>query len=147
MDTNTQAEQNLNFFEHARRGEFPAPPFMKLLEMEIAEVGDGRVVFTLTPREELYNGIGLVHGGVAATLMDSAIGCAIATRNKPGEFAVTLDLQVRYFRPITEETGTVRCEGTVINMSRNYATGEARIIDSAGKLYGHATSTYAIRRK
>jgi uncharacterized protein (TIGR00369 family) len=147
MDTSAKAELTLNFLERTRRGEFPAPPFVKLLDMQIAEVGDGRVVFTLTPREELYNGIGLVHGGVAATLMDSAIGCAIATRNKPGEHAVTLDLQVRYFRPITEETGTVRCEGTVINISRNYATGEARIVDSAGKLYGHATSTYAIRRK
>jgi uncharacterized protein (TIGR00369 family) len=143
----TKAEQSLNFLQHAQRGEFPPPPFVKLLGMELAEVGDGHVVFTLVPREELYNGIGLVHGGVAATLMDSAIGCAIATRNKPGEFAVTLDLQVRYFRPITEESGVVRCEGSVINISRNYATGEARILDNAGKLYGHATSTYAIRRK
>jgi uncharacterized protein (TIGR00369 family) len=134
------------FLEGMRDGVIPPPPFVTSIGLQFSEIGDGRVVFILEPREDLYNGIGIVHGGVTATLCDSAAGCAVTAITQPGEVAVTLDLSVRYFRPISAGVGRVLCEGTVINRTRNYATAEARVVDDAGKIYAHATSTLAITR-
>jgi len=134
------------FLEAMRDGEIPPPPFVTSVGLEFAEIGDGRVVFALEPREDLYNGIGILHGGVTATLCDSAAGCAVTAITQAGEVAVTLDLSVRYFRPISVAVGRVHCEGVVINRTRNYATAEARVVDAAGKIYAHATSTLAITR-
>jgi len=134
------------FLEQMRDGLLPPPPFVSSIGLQFIEIGEGRIVFSLEPREDHYNGIGILHGGVTATLCDSAAGCAVTSITQPGEIAVTLDLAVRYFRPISAATGTVRCEGTVINRSRNYATAEARVLDANDKIYAHATSTLAITR-
>ena len=132
------------FLEGMRDGRIDPPPFAAAMGMLLVGVGDGRVTFTLEPQEFLYNGIALVHGGATATLCDSAIGCAILSLLEPGHAAVTLDLAVRYFKPITKATGVVRCEGITINRGRTTATAEARVVDAAGRLYASASSTCAI---
>src|SRR5471032_1761928 len=122
------------YLEALRDGTIPPPPMVALMGISLVEVHDGRVVFEAHAREYLYNGIGLVHGGFAATMFDSAIGCAAITKVPRDRMAVTLDLQVRYFKPLTAKTGLVRCEGVVINVGRTTATAEGRLMDSSGRL-------------
>ena len=132
------------FLEGIRDGTIPEPPMPALMGLRLVEVDEGRVVFTGEPRPYHYNGVGLVHGGYAATLFDTAIGCAAVTRVPAGLIAVTLDLQIRYFKPLTEASGIVRCEGTIINLGRTTSTAEGRLWDGNGRLCGHATSTLAL---
>jgi uncharacterized protein (TIGR00369 family) len=139
-----RAMSGREYLEALRDGKLPPPPMVALLGISLVEVHDGRVVFEAEPREYLYNGIGLVHGGFAATMFDSAIGCAAITQVPRDRMAVTLDLQVRYFKPLTAATGRVRCEGTIINIGRTTATAEGRLTDTSGRLYGHATSTLSL---
>jgi uncharacterized protein (TIGR00369 family) len=127
-------------------GAAPAPPIAALMDMRLTEVGEGRAVFTLTPQEFHYNPIGSVHGGVAATLLDSAMGCAINTLLPQGTAYTTLEIKVNYIRALTRETGEVRCEGRVIHLGGKIATAEGTITDAAGKLYAHATTTCIILR-
>ena len=96
------AERGLNGIEYLRaimRGEIPPPPITRLMDIELVEVEDGRVVFAATPGEQHYNPIGVVHGGLAATLLDSAIGCAMQTKAPPGFFYTTIELKINYVRP------------------------------------------------
>jgi uncharacterized protein (TIGR00369 family) len=127
-------------------GELPRPPIAALMGFAFSEVEEGRVVFTLEPAEYHYNPIGTVHGGVAATLLDSAMGCAVNTLLPLGTAYTTLEIKVNYIRPMTRTTGLVRCEGTVIHRGGTIATAEGRITDADGKLYAHATTTCLIMR-
>jgi len=141
------AARNLSgrdYLEALRRGDLPPPPFVALLGFVLDEVGDGRVVFSFRPQEFMHNGIGLLHGGLAASIFDTAVGCACLTVVPPDKIAVTSDLHVRYFRPLTMKSGTVRCEGIVINAGRTTVTAEGRLFDESGRLCGHATSTLAL---
>ncbi len=122
-------------------GELPPPPILRLLGVRMTEVEHGRVVFEVTPVEDHYNGMGVAHGGLAATLMDSALGVAINAAAPEGKTFTTLELKVNYVRPITTATGPIRCEGTVIHIGNRTATAEARITDAGGKLYAHGTTT------
>ncbi|MBC8075392.1 MAG: PaaI family thioesterase, partial [Chloroflexales bacterium] len=99
-----------------------------------------------TPAEYHYNPIGSVHGGVAATLCDSAMACAIHTTLPAGVGYTTLELKVNFVRPITVQTGRVTCEGTLIHMGGRVATAEARLTDASGALYAHATTTCLVLR-
>ena len=120
-------------------GELPPPPFAVLLGFEPVEVEEGRVVFVADPSSRHYNPIGTVHGGLAAALIDSATGCAVHTTLPAGTGYTTTDLQVRYLRPISRDTGTIRCEGTVVHRGRTLATAEARV--TAGeRLLAHGTA-------
>jgi uncharacterized protein (TIGR00369 family) len=103
-------------------------------------------VFAVEPAEYHYNPIGLVHGGLACTLLDSAMGCAVHTTLPAGTGYTTLELKVNLIRPLTRETGRVLCEGTIIHVGGRTATAEARITDAAGALYAHATTTCMIFR-
>lgn len=132
------------YLEALRDGTVPPAPMVELMGFHLLEVGDGRVVFTAQPQEYYYNGIGLMHGGFAATLLDTSIGCAVITTVPAEKVATTLDLQVRYFRPLTMQSGTIRCEGRVINLGRTTTTAEGHIYDEAGRLCGHGTSTLAL---
>jgi uncharacterized protein (TIGR00369 family) len=122
-------------------GELPPPPIAVTLGFDIAEVEEGRVVFVLEPAEYHYNPIGAVHGGVAATLLDSAMGCAVQTVLPAGVGYTTLELKVSFIRPMTLQTGEVRATGTLLNAGSRVATAEGRIEDGRGKLLAHATST------
>jgi uncharacterized protein (TIGR00369 family) len=112
----------------------------------ITEVSEGRVVFATEPSEYHYNPLGTVHGGVIATLLDSALGCAVQSMLPAGTSYTTLELKVNYLRPITEKTGTIYAEGKIIHVGGRIATAEARLTDAKGKLYAHATTTCIILR-
>src|SRR3712207_4028164 len=108
-------------------GDIPRPPIAALLGLEIVSAEEGRAVFALTPGERHYNPIGVVHGGVAATMLDSAMGCAVHTTLAAGWSYGTLDLSTRFVRAITRDTGRVLCEGVVVHRGRSTATTEGRV--------------------
>lgn len=122
-------------------GTYPAPPIGKVLGFWIEEVEAGRVVFAYTPEAGHYNPLGSVHGGVAATLLDSVMGCCIHTMLKAGTGYTTVEIKVNYVRAMTDKTGPVRAEGKVINVGSRIATSEGRLVDAAGKLLAHGTTT------
>jgi uncharacterized protein (TIGR00369 family) len=114
------------------------------LDFDLAEVGDGSATFTGVPGEHAYNPIGAVHGGYAATLLDSACGCAVHSKLSATQTYTTLELKVAYHRGITRDTGIVRAEGKVITFGRRAAFAEAKLVGEDGKLYASATSTLLI---
>lgn len=122
-------------------GSISAPPIAKLMGFHLAQIGEGRAVFECTPGEQHYNPIGVVHGGLACTLLDSAMGCAVHVTLPAGAAYTTLEVKVNLVRAITTTTGLLRAEGRVIHTGRRMATSEGRLIDSAGKLYAHGTAT------
>jgi uncharacterized protein (TIGR00369 family) len=124
-------------------GELPPPPFGVLLGFELVEVQEGRVVFAVEPGEQHYNPIGTVHGGLAATLIDSATGCAVHTTLPAGTGYTTTDVQVRFVRPITRDTGRIECVGEVVHRGRTLATAEARIF-AGDRLLAHGTASLLI---
>jgi uncharacterized protein (TIGR00369 family) len=132
------------YLEGMQRGDFPNPPFVSALGFELTEIGDGRVVFRFEPQEFMLNGLGVLHGGIAAGVFDTAVGCAALTVAPRDKVAITLDLAVRYFKPLTLKSGTSRCEGSVINAGRSTVTAEGRLFDGSGRLCGHATSTLSL---
>lgn len=134
----------MDFFTAMADGRVPLPPIMQALGFSGFSFEDGRVVFRLTPQEFHYNPIGSVHGGVFATLLDSACGCAVHTKLPAGVFYTSLDLSVKFLRPVSIETGEISAEGTVVHLGRRMALAEARILDAAGKVYATATSSCLI---
>jgi uncharacterized protein (TIGR00369 family) len=126
-------------------GELPPPPIAVLMGFELVEVDDGRALFAVEPGPQHYNPIGVVHGGLAATLIDSATGCAVHTTLPPGATFTTLDLQARYVRAITADTGRVLCEGTVVHRGRTVATAQATVTEAGGRLLAHGTASLLIR--
>ncbi|MGW2716989.1 PaaI family thioesterase [Streptomyces sp. NPDC001492] len=131
----------LHFLREILAGRLPAPPIAATLGMSIEEVDHGHAVFSLEPGEEHYNPIGSVHGGIYATMLDSAAGCAVQSTLPPGVGYTSLDLTVKFLRPITADTGKVRAVGSVLNSGRRTALAEARLFDSADRLLAHATSS------
>lgn len=128
------------FLEAWSRGD-ATPPIAATLGFELADFGDGYVEIGCTPEEFHYNPYGTVHGGLIATLMDTATGCAVHTRLPAGAGYATLNLAVNYLRPITIETGPVRCVGKVVSMGRTVAVSEADIFDGSGRVLARATAT------
>ncbi len=122
-------------------GELPAPPISQTLDFWLVEVAPGRCVFQGTPQPAHYNPLGTVHGGWYATLLDSALGCAVHTTLPLGLAYTTAELSVNIVRAASEKTGPLRAIGQVLHSGRQLATAEARLIDSAGKLYAHGTTT------
>lgn len=132
----------LDYLRAIQAGEMPPPPIGVLLGMTIVEVEEGRAVFGVRPDERHYNPIGVVHGGLAATLIDSATGCAVQTLLPAGVGYTTVDLNVTFVRPIHAETGDIECEATVIHSGSRIATAEARVRRAGdGKVLAHGTST------
>ncbi len=128
-------------------GEFPQPPMARLMDIQLVEVEHGQAVFASTPGEHHYNPLGTVHGGFGATLLDSAMGCAVHSTLNAGDVYTTLELKINFLRPLTHATGPVRGIGTIVHSGRTTALAEGRIEDAAGTLYAFATSTCLIRRK
>ena len=126
-------------------GRLPAPPIAQTIGFAGAEASEGRTVFVSEPGEHLYNPIGVVHGGFALTLLDSALGCAVHTTLPKGVRYTSLETKVNFVRPITVETGPVRCEATVVYRGRTVATAEGRLVEAkTGKLLAHGTTTCLI---
>jgi uncharacterized protein (TIGR00369 family) len=131
----------IEFLREIQRGDLPAPPVAELIGFDIREVAPGRVTIAMQPRLEHYNPLGTVHGGVSATLLDTAIGCALHSKLPRGIGYTTLDLQVRYFRPVSVRSGVVLATGTVVHLGRRTATAEARLVqEDTGTLLATATS-------
>jgi uncharacterized protein (TIGR00369 family) len=135
----------LEYVEAIRSGEIPPPPIAVVMNMSIVELGEGRAVFEGEPGEEHYNPIGVVHGGYASTLLDSALGCAVHTTLPAGVAYTTQTLEAKFVRPITRDTGSVRAEAEVVHRGRKQATVEARLVAvDTGKLLATGTSTCLI---
>ncbi len=131
----------LELFQRISTGELQPPPMVKLLGFRLIEVEMGRIVFAGDPLEAFYNGAGVIHGGWSATLLDSALGCAVNTMMPAGRSFTTLELKINLTRPLRQEVGEVRCEARVLHVGSRTATAEGRIVDRQGKLYAHGTTT------
>jgi uncharacterized protein (TIGR00369 family) len=123
------------------------PGIGRSLDFKLVEVEDGLAVFEGRPGEHAYNPIGTVHGGYAATLLDSACGCAVHSKLSPTQAYTTLELKVAYHRAMTADTGPVRAEGRVVTIGRRTAFAEARLVDRNGRLYASATSTLLVMER
>lgn len=122
-------------------GRLPYPPIARTLDFTLMEVGPGRALFQGTPRVDHFNPMGGVHGGWFATLLDSALGCAVHTMMPAGRGYTTAELSVNYVRGLTPKAGRVRAEGRVMHCGRQLATAEARLVGADGTLYAHGTTT------
>jgi uncharacterized protein (TIGR00369 family) len=134
------------FFAAITEGKIPLPPVMQALDFGGVSFGEGHAAFRLTPQEFHYNPLGTVHGGVFATLLDSACGCAVHTMLPAGVFYTSLDLSVKFLRPVTVDTGPITAEATVVHLGRRTALAEGQITDAAGKVYVTATSSCLLLR-
>jgi uncharacterized protein (TIGR00369 family) len=138
------ARTGLQFLTDMIDGKLPQPPICATLGFRLAKAADGYARFDGVPEFRHYNPIGTVHGGFAATLLDSALGCAIFTTLARGEAWTTLELKLNFVRPLSKDTGTVETEGRIIHRGRTVATAEGTVKDRAGKLYAHASTTCMI---
>lgn len=136
----------LEFLQRIGDGRLPIPPIATLVGFRPAEVELGRAVFIATPDARHYNPIGSVHGGYAATLLDSCMACAVHSRLKAGQGYTTVEIKVNYVRQLTADTGEVRAEGKVIHFGRQIASAEGRLTDARGRLLAHATTTCLLFR-
>ncbi len=128
-------------------GTLPPPPIARLLGISLVAAERGRVLFAMQPEEWMYNVIDSVHGGIAATLLDSCMGCAVQSTLEAGERYATGDLQVRYLRPMSRSTGRVLASGVVVHEGSRTATAEGRLsVESGGSLLAHATTGCVILR-
>jgi uncharacterized protein (TIGR00369 family) len=126
-------------------GKLPPPPIMQTMGFTGVSVEEGKAVFEGEPGEHLYNPIGVVHGGFAMTLLDSAMGCAVHSTLGVGERYTTLEVKTNFVRAITSDTGLVRCEGAVVHRGGTVATAEGKVFSvSDGKLLAHGTTTCLI---
>ena len=125
-------------------GELPPPPIMDLIGLAGMAAEEGKVTFYLEPQEFHYNPLGTVHGGVISTLLDSAAACSVHSTLPVGVGYTSLDLNVKFLRPVTIASGQLSCAGSVLQRGRRTALAEARLTDSAGRLVAHATSSCMI---
>ncbi len=131
----------LEFFRRIVRGELPLPPLPSLLGFRLVEVEEGHAVIAADPSAAFYNGLGSVHGGFTAALLDTALGCVVNTAMPGGKAYTTVELKVTLVAAMRGETGEVRCLAKTIYSGGRIATAEARIVDGNGRLYAHGTAT------
>jgi uncharacterized protein (TIGR00369 family) len=131
----------MEVFERMLSGELPAAPIAETLGFILVEVGPGRAVFQGRPGRAHYNPLGIVHGGWFATLLDSAVGCAVHTTLAAGKAYTTAELKVNIVRPLTDKMPLVEAEGKVIHLGGRMATADGRLTGVDGKLYAHASTT------
>ncbi|HEX6232918.1 MAG TPA: PaaI family thioesterase [Jiangellaceae bacterium] len=135
------SRSGLELLQAMIEGEIPSPPVMEMVGVDGFTVELGRVTIHLTPHEFHYNPLGTVHGGVLATLLDTATGCAVHSTLPAGIGYTSVDLTTKFLRQVTVDTGPLRCEGVVLSAGRRTALAEARLTDGQGRLLAHATST------
>ena len=134
----------LEFVQGLAKGTLPLNTIAKTLGYDITEAESGCVVVTATPKDIHLNPAGTVHGGLAATMLDSCMGLAIQSTLEKGVGSTTREFKISFVRPITPETGPIRAEGTVINCGRRVGTAEGRVTDGKGRLLVHGTTTCLI---
>jgi uncharacterized protein (TIGR00369 family) len=134
----------IEFLRAIRDGRLPHPPICSLLNYRLVEVEPGHAVFEITPAEQHYNPIGVVHGGIAMTLLDSAMGCAVQTEMPAGGGYTTLEAKTNLVRGVSAGSGPLRAIARLVHLGKRVATAEGRLEDTQGKLYAHATTTCLI---
>jgi uncharacterized protein (TIGR00369 family) len=139
-------QDGLTFLKELLDGVLPGAPIAHTLDFRPVSVESGVVAFEFAPAEFHYNPIGTVHGGMLATVCDSACGCAVQSLLPAGSYYTSVDLSVKFLRPVTTATGPMTCEGTVTHIGGRSALAQARLTDAEGKLYAHATSSCMIFR-
>lgn len=140
-ETAKRVPSGLEYFRDMMTGKAPRTAMGELLNLQLLEVDPGHVVFGTTATPAVYNTVGIAHGGFTATLLDSALGCAINTLATPPKVFQTVELKINYIRPITAETGPLRCEARVLHVGSRVGTAEGRVVDADGKLYAHGSTT------
>jgi uncharacterized protein (TIGR00369 family) len=125
-------------------GLLPPPPVAELVGFHPIFITPGYIVFAYEPREEHYNTLGAVHGGILTTVLDTVMGCAVHSTLDAGIAPVTIELKSSFVRPVTLATGVLRGEGSVVHGGSRIATAEAKLLDESGTLYAHASSTWLI---
>jgi uncharacterized protein (TIGR00369 family) len=125
-------------------GELPAPPIMQLIDVAALRAEEGSVTVELDPQEFHYNPLGTMHGGIISTLLDTAAACSVHTTLAAGVGYTSLDLNVKFLRPVTISSGRLTCTGAVLQRGRRTALAEARLTDGKGRLLAHATSSCMI---
>jgi uncharacterized protein (TIGR00369 family) len=133
-----------DFLRGLRDGLYPAPPFSEVADVWPVSVEIGRVAFEGAPSARFYNPMGIVHGGWIALLLDTAMGCAIHSALAAGQGFATIDMATTFVRSLTEKTGKVRAEGTLLHLGGRVASAEGKLFDGAGRLVAHGTETCAI---
>ncbi len=136
----------LDFLHRIASGQIPPPPVAELVGFRPTYVMPGRVVFAYEPREEHYNPLGTVHGGILTTVLDTVMGCAVQSLLDAGVAYVTIELKMSFVRAVTLASGVLRAEGTVVHPGSRVATAEARLLDEEGNLFAHATSTFLVKQ-
>ncbi len=139
-----KAMSGLEFVQGLVDGTLPLNMIASTLGYDITEVESGRVVVTAEPGDTHLNPAGTVHGGLAATMLDSCMGLAIQSTLEKGIGSTTLEFKISFIRPITPETGPIKAEGMVISRGRRIGTAEGRVTDRRGRLLVHATTTCLI---
>jgi uncharacterized protein (TIGR00369 family) len=134
----------LEFVQGLANGSLPLNTMARTLGYDVTEAEEGRVVVTATPDAGQLNPAGTVHGGLAATMLDSCMGLAIRTTQGRGFSSTTLEFKISFVRPITPETGPITAEGKILNIGRRIGSAEGRVIDSKGRLLVHGTTTCLI---
>lgn len=134
----------LDYMQKMIAGEMPPPPISQTMGFELSEVKEGRAVFTCIPADYHLNPLGTIHGGLACTLLDSAMSCAVHTTLPQGVAYTTLQVNINFTRAIRPDTGKLYCEGRVIHAGRQMATAEGTLRDENSKVYAHGTTTCLI---
>jgi uncharacterized protein (TIGR00369 family) len=134
----------LDFLRGMKDGSVPPPPILRTVDFRLTEVETGRVVFEFHPAEWQYNPAATVHGGIACVLLDSAATCAVHSTVPAGRGVITLEVKLNYLRPVTAESGPMRCEARVIHTGNRIGVAEARMLDRKSRLYVYAVSTCLI---
>lgn len=138
------AQDGIAFLQGMLDGTYPAPPIARTMGFQLVAVEPGLAVFEGTPTADFLNPLSTVHGGWAATILDSALGCCVHTLIKKGQAYTTVEMKLNYVRPMLPDTGVVRCEGRVIHAGGRIATSEAKLVDAKGRLVAHGTETCLI---
>lgn len=134
----------IDFLRAMREGRLPAPPIGRTMGFTLVDLGEGFAAFEGTPTADHLNPLSTVHGGWAATILDSALGCCVHTLIRKGQAYTTVEMKVNYVRALLPGTGPLRCEGRVIHAGSRIATSEARLTDAGGRLIAHGTETCLI---
>ena len=135
------AMSGIEYLQALADGRIAAPPFAALLGFEFDAIAPGRVVFAVVPGEHHYNPIGVAHGGLAATLLDSAMGCAVHSLLPAGRFYTSLEIKINFVKAIKHDTGRLRAIGHVVHLGRTTATAEGRLIDAQDVIFAHGSTT------
>ena len=136
-----KAMTGLDFVRGLASGDLPLNTMARTLSYDVAHAERGQVLITMVPTDAHLNPSGTVHGGLAATLLDSCMGLAVQSTLDQGQASTTLEFKISLLRPITTETGEIRAEGKVLTAGRRIGTAEGRVLDAQGRLLAHGTTT------